>query len=204
MRNRNTSKQATATPHRANTTPHRATTKPHRAVNNERGIALLETAILLPFLVLCSLAIWDVGRIFQSYLLVSEIAREAAHGGARIPSLSGSLTASDFFEHDLNESTSPADMGGHQIIRSRVRLARFLLSDTNPIKLTEIRSRSQCVREANLDLDIDGDGVSEPNGRAVRVQVEGDYHSSFLPGFNTITIRAEEVVNYLGSVPCNA
>ena len=95
-------------------------------------------------------------------------------------------------------------MGGHEVIRSRIRIARSLLAQTIPIPITSITSSSQCVADSSLDV-TPGDGT----GRAVRVRVDAEYESlflgrvQFLPDFPTINIRAEEVVSYLGSVPCN-
>jgi hypothetical protein len=170
---------------------------------DEKGIAILETALLLPFLILCSLVVFDIGRIFYSYLMLSEIAREAAMNGARIPQLKGNGTADDFFEHDLNQLAAPANMGGHEIIRSRVKLARYLLRDTIPIPLTDIQSQSQCVHAAEVDLDLDNNGTLDGKGRVVRVRVEGAYQSLFYPGRPLFNIRAEEVMGYLGGDPCD-
>jgi len=165
-------------------------------LNSERGTAILETAMLLPFLVVCCLSLFDVGRIFYSYLMVSEIAREAALHGAKIPQLEGNPVG-DFFDHELNNATTPANLGGHEIIRSRIRVARSLLAETIPVPITSISSQSQCVPEPSLDVNA-GDGT----GRALRVRVTAGYQSLFLRGFPTLTIRAEEVVSYLGSDPC--
>lgn len=174
-----------------------------KVIKNEKGTAILETAMLLPFLVICSLGLFDVGRWFHSYLMISEIAREAATQGAKIPGLKGNATNS-FFDHQLNVPTlddgTIETMGGHEVIRSRIRIARSLLAEAIPVPITDITSQSQCVRDPSLDL-VAGDGT----GRAVRVRVEavyGSFFTRFLRGVPNLTIRAEEVVSYLGGVPC--
>ena len=165
--------------------------------SNEKGSALLEASIVLPFLLISALGIFDFGRMYYTYNMVSEIAREAALQGAKIPALEGNLV-NNYFEHELDNPNAPVeDMGGHRIIRSRIRLARSLLAETLPIPVTSIRSRSQCVAENSLDLNA-GDG----SGRALKVQVEADYQPIYLRALPVVTIRAEEVISYLGSAPC--
>ncbi len=162
---------------------------------NEKGTALLEASIILPFLLMSALALFDFGRMYYAHSMVSEIAREAALIGAKIPELRGHASE-DYEEHELdNPDVVTSDMGGHQIIRSRIRVARSLLAETLPIPVTSIRSRSQCVAADTLDLEVD-------DGRAIKVQVEADYQPIYFHGLPAITIKAEKIVSYLGSSSC--
>lgn len=53
---------------------------------NERGSALIETAVTLPILLLVSVAIFEFGRAYQTWQVLTNAARE----GARIAVLPGS------------------------------------------------------------------------------------------------------------------
>jgi len=50
----------------------------HRFVRNERGGALAELAILVPFLVVMLAAVTELGRLFQTYTALSKSTRAAA------------------------------------------------------------------------------------------------------------------------------
>jgi Flp pilus assembly protein TadG len=52
--------------------------KRHRFVRNERGGALAELAILVPFLVVMLGAVTELGRLFQTYTALSKSTRAAA------------------------------------------------------------------------------------------------------------------------------
>ena len=56
-----------------------------RRLKNERGAALLETAIVLPLVLLVSVSIFEFGRAYQVFQIMTNAARE----GARIAVLPG-------------------------------------------------------------------------------------------------------------------
>lgn len=56
-----------------------------RLTNNERGAALIETAITIPVILLISVAIFEFGRAYQTWQVLTNAARE----GARVAILSG-------------------------------------------------------------------------------------------------------------------
>ena len=60
-----------------------------RRLGGERGTALLETAITLPLLLLASVAIFEFGRAFQTWEVLTNAARE----GARVAVLPSSTHA---------------------------------------------------------------------------------------------------------------
>jgi Flp pilus assembly protein TadG len=53
-----------------------------RLIHGERGQALVETAIVLPMLVLMLFGILDAGRIFSTWVVVTNASREGARYGA--------------------------------------------------------------------------------------------------------------------------
>lgn len=49
-----------------------------RKLNNKRGQALVELAILLPLLLTILMGIFEFGRVFNAYLIISHASREGA------------------------------------------------------------------------------------------------------------------------------
>jgi len=60
-----------------------------RLRNNERGAALLETAITIPIILLICVGIFEFGRAYQTWQVLTNAARE----GARVAILSDKLMA---------------------------------------------------------------------------------------------------------------
>ena len=60
-----------------------------RRLKSERGTAILETALTLPLLLLVSVSIFEFGRAYQTWQVLTNAARE----GARVAILPGSTTA---------------------------------------------------------------------------------------------------------------
>lgn len=56
-----------------------------RRIRNQRGAALLETAITLPIILLISIGIFEFGRAYQTWQVLTNAARE----GARVAIISG-------------------------------------------------------------------------------------------------------------------
>lgn len=54
----------------------------HRLVHSDRGQTLVETAIVLPVVVLILFGILDAGRIFSTWVVVTNASREGARLGA--------------------------------------------------------------------------------------------------------------------------
>lgn len=60
-----------------------------RLIRNQRGAALLETAITLPIILLISVGIFEFGRAFQTWQVLTNAARE----GARVAVIGGTTQA---------------------------------------------------------------------------------------------------------------
>jgi Flp pilus assembly protein TadG len=60
-----------------------------RLTKNERGAALLETAVTIPVILLISVGIFEFGRAYQTWQVLTNAARE----GARVAILSGTTDA---------------------------------------------------------------------------------------------------------------
>ena len=61
----------------------------HKRLRNQRGAALIETAITIPLVLLVSVAIFEFGRAYQTWQVLTNAARE----GARIAVLEGPTDA---------------------------------------------------------------------------------------------------------------
>jgi Flp pilus assembly protein TadG len=60
-----------------------------RRLRNQRGVALIETAITLPMVLLVSVAIFEFGRAYQTWQVLTNAARE----GARVSILADATDA---------------------------------------------------------------------------------------------------------------
>jgi len=60
----------------------------NRLMKNERGAALLETAITLPIILLVCVSIFEFGRAYQTWQVLTNAARE----GARVAVIQGTTT----------------------------------------------------------------------------------------------------------------
>lgn len=60
-----------------------------RLTRNERGAALIEAAITIPLMLLLSVAIFEFGRAYQTWQVLTNAARE----GARVAIISGTTDA---------------------------------------------------------------------------------------------------------------
>ncbi|MCB0325453.1 MAG: pilus assembly protein [Bdellovibrionales bacterium] len=78
---------------------------------NERGNAMIEMAICLPFILIILMASVDLGRALNEYLTITRVVYEATRFGASVSQLEAGAFESN--------STAPA---GHQAIRNRVAL----------------------------------------------------------------------------------
>ena len=64
-----------------------------RRVRSERGAALLETAITLPIILLVSVAIFEFGRAYQTWQVLTNASREAARVSILVASTDSDVVA---------------------------------------------------------------------------------------------------------------
>ena len=83
---------------------------------NERGAALLETAITLPLILLVSVAIFEFGRAYQTWQVLTNAARE----GARVAVISGSTP-----EQIKSAVKTYASRGGLTVTDEQISLNQF-------------------------------------------------------------------------------
>jgi Flp pilus assembly protein TadG len=78
----------------------------------ERGQSLVETAVVLPILLLLVVAIVDFGRAFDAYIILTNAAREGARFGAIKPSLTEEEVKQIVVDDVLGSGTNITQMTG--------------------------------------------------------------------------------------------
>jgi Flp pilus assembly protein TadG len=94
-----------------------------RLIKSERGAALLETAVTIPLILLISVAIFEFGRAYQTWQVLTNAARE----GARIAVINGTTddqvrTAVRTYMSGgrlTNADTAPIDVQRNQALGDR-------------------------------------------------------------------------------------
>lgn len=87
-----------------------------RLMRNERGAALLETAITLPLILLVSVAIFEFGRAYQTWQVLTNAARE----GARVSIING--TGVDQVKDAVK---TYAEVGGLTVTDEQINVDQF-------------------------------------------------------------------------------
>jgi Flp pilus assembly protein TadG len=84
-----------------------------RLIKNQRGAALLETAITLPLILLVSVAIFEFGRAYQTWQVLTNAARE----GARVAVIMGTT------EDQIRSAVKTyADVGGLAVTDAQIAI----------------------------------------------------------------------------------
>jgi Flp pilus assembly protein TadG len=101
----------------------------------ERGSALVEFALVLPFLLILVFAVVDVGQLVQTRLILTNVAREGGSIGSRQDSLDVNLPAL------LVASGRPLDLSGAdgKLIVTRIRSGQ---SSAQPLPTVERRMQT--------------------------------------------------------------
>lgn len=78
----------------------------------ERGQSLVETAVVLPILLLLVAAVVDFGRAFDAYIVLTNAAREGARFGSVKPTLTEGEVKQIVVDDVLGSGTNITHMGG--------------------------------------------------------------------------------------------
>lgn len=105
-------------------------------VTGRRGVALIEFALILPFLLLLMLATIDFGRLIQTRLILSNVSREGGSIASRQTVVDTTLATM------LIESAKPLTLGGPlgRLIVTRIKAAQS--AGAAPTATTPIRAGS--------------------------------------------------------------
>jgi len=101
-----------------------------RRLRNQKGAALLETAITLPLVLLVCVSVFEFGRAYQTWQVLTNAARE----GARVAILSSSTDAQV-------TSAVVAYMKSGQLPQDRVAAAAIAVERTVPFAASNTASR---------------------------------------------------------------
>lgn len=78
---------------------------------SERGANLVELAVVTPLLLLLIAGVVDLGRSFQTYIVLTNAAREGARTGARLSCYSNSATQRVVYRDRIVQATIAAAAG---------------------------------------------------------------------------------------------
>ncbi|MCB0344229.1 MAG: pilus assembly protein [Bdellovibrionales bacterium] len=155
-----------------------------RGADSERGIAIVEFAIALPFLVALFMSVYDVGQVLNQYLLMNE----AVHEGARMASGQIDLTQVAEYQQltaDQNcagGATSGGDSESHQEFHERIM---GLVNLQN----AWVTGNSVCIKTGLTPGAAAGD-------QNVYVRAQATYQGLF-PLFNGLSISVQAEAPYL-------
>ena len=105
-----------------------------------KGVALIEFAVALPFLVLMVLSVADVSLAINNYLKLNWITYEGARYASRVPALEVAVVADDFPE-TINEYSYQAQ------VRRRI----WDLLATQQLEIAEPMLTTELTREPSAD-----------------------------------------------------
>jgi hypothetical protein len=169
-------------------------------LNSERGVAISEFAIVLPFLILLVLASIDLGRAINQYRILSQI----AHNGAQFASAFPGLAFAD--PHTLIDTggceaeivttpTPPTFMATSIAIEEEPDASHYIVQQNIAESLSKYSSdmplEKICIRTAATDSNND------TNLDTVVIGLETNLRG-FLPIFRDMTISVQTTSQYFG------
>ncbi|MEZ4501442.1 MAG: TadE/TadG family type IV pilus assembly protein [Dehalococcoidia bacterium] len=119
-----------------------------KLIHSDRGQAIVETALVMPILLLLLFGILDAGRVFYAWIIVTNGAREGARVGAthrpeseildRVDAAMGGMNPADY---DVTIVNAQGDSGDpiEVTVEGRIELVTPLIQaffPTNPVTLT--------------------------------------------------------------------
>ncbi len=118
----------------------------HSEATEEQGNAILEMALVLPFILIIVAASVDLGRALNQYISVTRVVYEATRYAASVPSLETGTV-------QLTDSNIPA---GHAAIQQRVRV---LLQSTDALDFNDITKLETTLSDnaGKLEVHVDID-----------------------------------------------
>lgn len=145
----------------------RALSKPTtrlRKANSDRseaGVALIEATIVLPFLILFIMGIWDLGRALGDIMTASRIAFEGSRFAGSVPGLetptevSAGITKGETSGHLT--TAAGANVRTHQRVRDRISqiLARYgIPSEDVNVSTLVVKDKTGAVANNSVTINI--------------------------------------------------
>ena len=111
----------------------------------ERGAVLLETTFVLFVLVILVAGTYDIGRMLNSYTVLTQVCAEATRFASRVRQLeAGEFTSSD-----------PSAPAGHQLIHARTNLLLAINNAQLPISNVTVTSTYRPATDS-VDVSVGG------------------------------------------------
>lgn len=136
---------------------------------SEAGVALIEATIVLPFLILFIMGIWDLGRALGDIMTASRIAFEGSRFAGSVPGLetptavSGTVSKGETTGHVTDAVAT--NVSTHQRVRDRV---------------SQILTRYNIPPEdANVSVLVVKDKTTAPGNNSVTVSIQLRFRSTF-------------------------
>lgn len=158
----------------------------------ERGVALLEAAIVFPVLMILFAGMYDGFRAIQSYSALAEIAHESIRYGSRVPGLQPG-TYCTACAAGLTPTPTPA----HQAIHDRVIALQAAKSWYVPLGQLTIVTQLQDATSTNITAEIGGGNVLQDG--VITMNLSGLYQGIFTAMFfrqQPVSVRVS--AQYLG------
>ena len=158
--------------------------------SDERGVALMELAVALPFLLILIIGVIDIGRMINQYLLLNYAVKTGVLKAMSQPS----LLPGNFLSVTGNPGTlCPSSMGGpvtantrHQNVQNEVQR---LIGLTD-----EALKNDYCIRTGLAQTNV----PSDPRFRTVDVELRAKYEA-FFPLLDGMPITLSATGPYLVS-----
>ncbi len=149
---------------------------------------MVELTLVIPFILVVVMGVYDIGRMFLSYLALTQSVRETVRYGAGIADLEPADTI-DCHSTPANQAQCANVTPKHLLIQNR--LARLLSLQSLPIE--NIRYHSTFVGDAAW-------GETGSDQETVRINLTATYDSFFLP-FDLLPLALVESGPHLSTVP---
>ena len=128
---------------------------------SEAGVALIEATIVLPFLILFIMGIWDLGRALGDIMTASRIAFEGSRFAGSVPGLetptvvATGITKGETTGHITDAAA--ADVKTHQRVRDRISqiLERYNIpSEDVNVSTQVVKDKSGAVANNSVTINI--------------------------------------------------
>jgi len=160
---------------------------------SEKGVSMLEFAIILPFMVILLVGTVDLSFGLLNYMSLSQIVREGVRLGSTLPGLTERIfdnSDSDYDTAITSCDTHPGPPGfpcGHALMHRRVNQLRQLNANLFGMDNQEFSISSTFTRDL-------GAGLTDTNEDTVRVVVSTRFDGIFLSSW---PIQVSQVAPYL-------
>ena len=158
-----------------------------REKSDERGIALMELGVAIPFFLMLIIGVIDIGRMVNQYLLLNYAVKTGVLNAMSTPGL-----ATGSYVKGTPNQNCPAGIGSdatadtrHQQVQERMQQVINMAN--------EATTGTFCIRSA---LTLDGVDSNDPYQHTVSVEVQAKYNA-FFPMLKNMPMKISATGPYL-------